>query len=71
MRFPGDQLEMTLGQYHIPSMFDHLVDSVVDVLSTAFRADLPELGTWRPEIARRRMEFHNGLKISLFLSSNL
>ena len=70
MRFPDDQRQMMLGQYQIPSMFDLLVDSVVDVLSTAFRADLPDLATWRPEIARWRMKFHDGLKISLFLSSN-
>jgi hypothetical protein len=34
---------MMLVQYQIPSMFDHLVDSVVDELSIAFRADLPDL----------------------------
>jgi hypothetical protein len=38
--FPGDQRQMMLGQYH-------LVDSVVDELSTVFLADLPDLVTWR------------------------
>jgi hypothetical protein len=66
-RFPGDQWQMMLGQYH-------LVYSVVSELSIVFRADVPDLATWRPEIARWRMKFqyiYLGLKISLFLSSNL
>jgi hypothetical protein len=58
-RYPGDQL--------IPSKFDHLVDE----LSTVFRADLSDLATWRPEIARRRMKFHDGYENILFLSTNL
>jgi hypothetical protein len=37
-RFPGDQRQMMLGQYMIPSKFEHLVDSVVDELSTVFQA---------------------------------
>ena len=53
---------MMLGQYLIPSKFEHLVDSVVDELSTVFRADLPDLATWRPEIARWRMKFHDGFE---------
>jgi hypothetical protein len=36
-RFPGDQRQMMLGQYLIPSKFDHLVDWVVN--------DLPDLAT--------------------------
>ena len=52
-RFPGDQRQMMLG---------HLVDSVVDELSTVFRANLPDLATWRPEIARWRMKFHDGFE---------
>jgi len=58
---------MMLGQHR-------LVYSVVNELSIVFRADVPDLATWRPEIARWRMKFHDiylGLKISLFLSSNL
>jgi hypothetical protein len=39
--FLGDQRQMMLGQYH-------LVDSVVNELSIVFRADLPDLATWRP-----------------------
>jgi hypothetical protein len=35
-RFPGDQQQM------MPSKFDHLVDSVVDELSTVFRANLDD-----------------------------
>ena len=57
-RFPGDQRQMMLGQYLIPSKFDHLVDE----LSTVFRADWPDLANWRPEIARWRMKVHNGLE---------
>jgi hypothetical protein len=60
--FPGDQRQMMLGQYLIHSKFDHLVDSVVNELSTVFRADLPDLATWRPEIARRGMKFHDGFE---------
>ena len=66
-RFPGDQQQM------MPRKFDHLVDSVVDELSTVFRANLPDLATWRPEIARWRMKFHDGFEnipISLQLSLN-
>ena len=48
-----------LGQYLIPSKFDHL-ESVVDELPAVFRADLPDLATWRPEIAIWRMKFHDG-----------
>ena len=66
-KIPGDQWQMMLGQYLIPSKLDH----VVDELSTVFRADLPDLATWRPEIARWRMNSMMGLKISPFLSSNL
>jgi hypothetical protein len=47
-----------LGQYLIPSKFDHLVDE----LSTVFRADWPDLATWRPEIARWRMKVHAGFE---------
>ena len=47
-RFPVDQRQMMFGQYLIPSKFDHLVDSVIDELSTVFREDLPDLATWRP-----------------------
>jgi hypothetical protein len=47
-RFPVDQRQMMFGQYLIPSKFDHLVDSVINELSTVFRADLPDLVTWRP-----------------------
>ena len=42
-KFPGDQRQMMLGQYLIPSKFDHLVDSVVNELSTVFPVDVPEL----------------------------
>jgi hypothetical protein len=35
---------------------------VVDELSTVFRADLPDLASWRPEIARWRMKFHDGFE---------
>ena len=49
---------MMLGQYLIPSKFDHLVDE----LSTVFRADWPDLATWRPEIARWRMKVHAGFE---------
>ena len=41
-RFPGDQRQMLLGQYH-------LVDSVVNELSIVFRSDLPDLATYRPD----------------------
>ena len=34
-RFPGDQRQMMLGQYLIPSKFENFVDE----LSTVFRAD--------------------------------
>jgi hypothetical protein len=60
-RFPGDQRQMMLGQYY-------LLDSVVSELFIVFQADFPELATWRPEIARWRMKFHDiylGLKIPL------
>jgi hypothetical protein len=57
-RFPGDQRQMMLGQYLIPSKFDHLVDE----LSTVFRANMPNLATWRTEIARWRMKFHDGFE---------
>jgi hypothetical protein len=66
-KIPGDQRQMMLGQYLIPSKLDH----VGDELSTVFRADLPDLATWRPEIARWRMNSMMDLKISPFLSSNL
>ena len=56
-RFPVDQRQMMFGQYLIPSKFDHLVDSVIVELSTVFRADLPDLVTWRPYIARWRIKF--------------
>jgi hypothetical protein len=63
-RFPGDQRQMMLGQYLIPRKFDHLVDWVVN--------DLPDLATWRPEIARWRMKFHDGLAhISISLQQSL
>jgi hypothetical protein len=57
-RFPGDQRQMMLGQYLIPSKFDHLVDE----LSTVFRANMPNLATWRTEIARWRIKFHDGFE---------
>ena len=47
-RFPVDQRQMMFGQYLISSKFDHLVDSVINELSTVFRADLLDLVTWRP-----------------------
>ena len=53
---------MMLGQYLKHSKFDHLVDSVVNELSTVFRADLPDLATWRPEKARWGMKFHDGFE---------
>jgi hypothetical protein len=53
-----DQRQKMLGQYLIPSKFDHLVNE----LSTVFRAYLPELATWRPGIARWRMKFHDGFE---------
>jgi hypothetical protein len=31
-------------------------------MSTVFLADLPDLATWRPEIARWRMKFHDGFE---------
>jgi hypothetical protein len=46
--FLVDQRQMMFGQYVILSKFDHLVDSVIDELSTVFREDLPDLATWRP-----------------------
>ena len=49
---------MMLGQYLIPSKFDHLVDE----LSTVFRIDWPYLANWRPEIARWRMKVHDGFE---------
>ena len=61
-RFPGDQRQIMLGQYLLPSKFDHLVGSVVDELSTVFLADLHDLANWRPEIVRWRMQFNNGFK---------
>ena len=61
-RFPGDRRQMVLGHYLIPSKFDRLVDSVADDWSIVFRANLPDLATWRPEIARWRMKFHNGFE---------
>ena len=44
-RFPGDQWQMMLGQYLIPSKFDQVVYWVVDELSIVFWADLPDLVT--------------------------
>ena len=44
-RFPGDQWQMMLGQYLIPSKFDQVVYRVVDELSIVFWADLPDLVT--------------------------
>ena len=35
-RFPGDQRQMTVGQYLIHSKFDYLVDSVIYQLPTMF-----------------------------------
>ena len=61
-RFPVDQRQMIFGQYLIPSKFDHLVDSVIDQLSSVFRADLPDLVTWRPYIARWRIKFLDGFE---------
>ena len=49
---------MLLGQYLISSKFDHWVDE----LSNVFREDLPDLATWRPEITRWRMKFHDGFE---------
>ena len=60
------------GQYLIPSKFDHLVDSVIDELSTVFREDLPDLATWRPWIARWRIKFLDGFEnISISLQQSL
>ena len=71
-RFPGDQRQMMLGQYLIPSKFDHLVDSVIDELSIVFRAELPDLATWRPEITRWRMKFHDEFEnIAISLQQSL
>jgi hypothetical protein len=69
--FPGDQSQMMLGEYL--RKFYHLVDSVVGELWVVFRADLPDLSTWRPVIAKWRMKFHDGFEnipISLQLSLN-
>jgi len=49
---------MMLGQYLIPSKFDDLVNELL----TVSRAYLPDLATWRPEIARWRMKFHDGFE---------
>ena len=61
-RLHGDQPQMMLGRYVIPIKYDHLVDSVVDELSTVFRADLLDLASWKPDIARWRMKFHDGFE---------
>ena len=73
-RFPGDQRQMMLGQYLMPNKIDHLVYSVVDEI--VFRADLPDLSTWKSAIARRRWKYimyHDGFEniyISLQQSLN-
>ncbi len=63
---------MMLGQYLKHSKFDHLVDSVVNELSTVFRTNLSDLATWRPEIARLGMKFQDGFEnIPIYLQQSL